>query len=1256
MNRQGPGEHRPSQGSVHVLLAGLFALALGLSGCGPREDPTLNLVERALKAGNPAKAKQRLEKATRYPDDLVDALGTALDLTDANAISQLPAILSQADKANAAIQTLEARAATESLDDLSYRRLTALTGERSLVFSLLATRLAAQEPGALAQAADGVVQAGLVAHMTNDSATLDAVDTIFAKLGPAALTALSGSLTSEIPLIRAGAVRYIGRLGLAASVPALQSFIGVERDFIVLYELPLALGQIDAPEAGAALAQIVTLRDDGTYTVESAQARSEAIDQIRRKALRDTALIPVVQAPLLSRLADDNSYAVERARAALIALAVAGPRPSPIIDSLIALASAGWQTEPLPVVAMVDADREKARRLAIVVQAAITLIALREPTAMSDAQRQLLLQMLDSYLDIDDARAAASTALIGMGGYALPTLINRLSSEASTIRVAAARALGTIGDLRAVATLSEHMLEEPDAEVLVAMMGAIEAMRAREAIPALVTVLRSERGKDTRVQNAAITALGRVSDPRGYPNEMADASAAIRELAVSRGARESVRSNAIIALGKIKPQGIELDLRGLFLDEREPDLLRKNAAWTLGEIGAQQSVPAMEEILAIRREEQKDFLRQLKKLYKNEANLNARWQELGWQAGYRNFREVKPIASLIRSEVVHSLRKIKGADAAPLLAEVLEDDQRATVRQAAAFSLGELKKEPEALVRALKKDEVGAVRAEAATALGKIKTEQVVPALLETYRKDKYETTRVAASIGLREAKYASAVEGLADILEGNHLKKEEAESKTVRAEVVTALRLDGIMVAEPLRRVLGSTDPTVRGLAADIIGLVAGAVATDDLIELLSDSDPNVREKAAYALGRVNQRTAVEGLLARLQDEAEWFRVRAAAAWALGTIRDLSARPALTAALSSPNATLRAAATTALGAMRSTDALPEIVRLATDRAQPDNVRVAAIGALGTIDGDMADSTLGSLLTGEIGDTRIAVVNAASAAKVADAVPALMLALDDRGGTEPLRRAVASALGNLADPRAGSLMAQRLMDPTERKIGFVGADEHNLFWETLSYASRNFAMPNELLPILEERLDDPWDAIFVRRHVPHTLGRIADPRATEVLLKAAEHGDNEIALYAIRAIGMTRDPSHVTKLLDLLANAPTIERKREAATSLGDIDDDRAVEALVKVLSADGDEAFRNNCATSLGKLGATTQLVTALGIESLPIGTRISVLNALGTIGPAASSALSVVDAQRENVHGGVAYASWAARAGITGTDIGKS
>ena len=123
------------------------------------------------------------------------------------------------------------------------------------------------------------------------------------------------------------------------------------------------------------------------------------------------------------------------------------------------------------------------------------------------------------------------------------------------------------------------------------------------------------------------------------------------------------------------------------------------------------------------------------------------------RANYRTWGELKPIPSLVRSEVARALGIIKGETVVEPLANALRDDGRATVRQSAAWALGEVKGDDAIppLVTALRKDKQGAVRQEAAIALGKIKGQKVVDPLVDVLKNDKYETTRFQAAKALLE-------------------------------------------------------------------------------------------------------------------------------------------------------------------------------------------------------------------------------------------------------------------------------------------------------------------------------------------------------------------------------------------------------------------------------------------------------------------------------------------------------------------------
>lgn len=1246
---------------VGVFLAASTAL---LASCGASDDTTINHVRKQLASGAGNGVEALLQEGSWYTDALASSVASAVRLPDSAWPNGFRDVLDELLKTDAAILKLEDEARTEDVDDRSLRRMRALNDARDLAAEGVVEWLSRQDPSKLAADADVVVAAALLAYKSPDAATRAHVREILDPLGPAAYDALVGALGAEDPAVRAAAVRHLGSLADDRTLGPLRALIGTERSFNTLYELPLAFANLSPPETVDALLSMLALREDGSYVVGSGQARAEAVDQLARKLASQPDRVGDAIPALLERLGDDNAYVVTRTQAALVSLGSAS------VPGALALADGGWLTARLSVIPTVDADRERSRRVEVFGHAVNTLVALREPTVMGDAQRRSTLNILISALADEDLRPGADAALRGMGGYAVPMLVEQLDSDDVRIRVTAAQALGAINNLNAVAALIRGMENEREAEALAAMVAATQAMRARDAIPTIVDIMESPRSRDSRVQGAVVSAIGRISDTTGYPDEMARAIVVIRSLvdreqAMSGGVRESVRNQALTTLGQIKPDGVTNDLRKVLLDEKEPDTLRKTAAWALGELGAKSldAAPALAEILTIRREEQRDFLRRLKKLYNNEAGLNERWKSLGWEAGYRNFREVKVIPSLVRTEVVHAYRKIKGADAAPLLMEVLEDDQRAAVRQAAARALKELAKGREAVIKSMRDDDVGAVRAASAFALESIKGEDAVPRLLDTIREDEYETARVQAAHTLREIRTVPTLRGLAEALRGTHLDGDEKLSPSLFARLSASLvivandrvLLDGPDAADPIAAGLSHRDRNVRAQCLYILGVVRGTNAVPQAIELMqTDESPRVREFAAHALGRLRQRSAIGPLLEVAADESEWYRIRNAALWALGEIRATEAEEVFTQALESSHPDLRTTAITGLANIRTKSAEGVITRLAKDRQQPDAVRTAAITALGTFKTDGARSTLVGLLAREVGALRTATMAACGVAESGGAVEHLARVVGDRGESDAARQAAAGALAAIGLEPGGEALSAVVMDPMELTVGKIGADEHYVYWEAASRATSAFSPPRELLPYLEALVNDTWHSIHVRRQAPHAMGAVKSQDTVPMLQRALENGDLHVRRFTIKSMGLTHDHTLSAVLVDLLTNARTVEERRDVPTALGELGAADAAPGLSESLATDGDETVRRNAATALVKLGAYDAVLAKLTDESERLSVRLAALRALEDAGVKAASVASTVQSLMDHEHGHIAFHARAAHAALTGVEFG--
>lgn len=1239
------------------------------AACGASDDTTINQIRKQLANGNGGNGVEALlQEGPWYTDEFAASVASAVHLPDSAWPSGLRTVVDELIKTDTAILLLEAQAISEDLDDRSLRRMRALNDARDLAAEGVVEWLSRQDSAKLAADADLVVSAALLAYKSPDASTRSRVRDILGPLAAGAYDALIAGLGNEDPAVRAASIRHLGALADDRAFEPLRSLIGVEQAFNALYELPLALASLSHPETVDALLSMLALRDDGSYLVGSGQARAEAVDQLAHRLASQPDRIGDAVPVLLERLGDDNGYVVTRTLAALVSFGSAS------VPGALALADGGWTTTRLSVIQTVDADREEARRIALFGHAVNTLVALREPTVMGNAQRRATLDVLIAALADEDLRDGAAVGLRGMGGYAVPLLVKQLDSGDVRIRVTAAQALGAINNLNAAKPLIQRIANEREAEALAAMIAAIQAMRARDAIPIIVDIMESPRSKDSRVQGAVVSAIGRIGDTKGYPDEMARAIVAIRSLidrdqAMSGGVRESVRNQALTALGKIKPDGITNDLRKVLLDEKEPDTLRKTAAWALGELGAKSvdAAPALAEILTVRREEQRDFLRRLKKLYGNEDGLNERWKSLGWEAGYRNFREVKVIPSLVRTEVVHAYRKIKGADAAPLLAEVLEDDQRAAVRGAAARALKELAKERDAIIKALREDDVGSVRAAAAFALETVKGdddgEASIPHLLRTIREDDYETARMNAAHTLREIKLPAALNGLAEVLRGTHLDADEELSPSLLARVSASLvivathrvPLDGAVAADVVAAGLSHRDARVRAQCLFVVGSIAGTNAVTQATELMTaDPSPRVRELAAQTLGRLKQRSSIGDLMAVAANESEWYRVRNAALWALGEMRATEAEELFISALDSGHPTRRATAATAVARIRAKKAEPTITRLAKDRQQPAAVRTAAITTLGTFKTDGARSTLVELLAREVGALRTVTMAACGVADADGAVEHLARVVGDRGESDAVRTAAAGALAAIDLEPGGRALTAVLMDPMELTVGKIGADEHYVYWEAASRAAKAFSPDAELLAYLESVVNDTWHSIHVRRQVPHAMGAVQSHDTVPTLQRMLEHGDLHIRRFAIQSMGLTHDHTLSAVLVDLLDNARSVEERRDVPIALGELGAADAVAGLSESLATDGDEIVRRHAATALVKLGAYDAVLAKLADESARLSVRLAALRALEDAGVKAASVASAVQALTDHGHGHIAFHARAAHAALMGAEFG--
>jgi HEAT repeat protein len=129
----------------------------------------------------------------------------------------------------------------------------------------------------------------------------------------------------------------------------------------------------------------------------------------------------------------------------------------------------------------------------------------------------------------------------------------------------------------------------------------------------------------------------------------------------------------------------------------------------------------------------------------------------------------------------------------------------------------------------------------------------------------------------------------------------------------------------------------------------------------------------------------------------------------------------------------------------------------------------------------------------------------------------------------------------------------------------------------------------ETLRIFEGLSPKRADDVPVRRYLVLVLGRLGDPSAVPVLVRAAKDPDADTRLYAVWALGRIRSPAGFDTVLASSFSEDPAARKM-AAFVLGQLGDPRAIPRL-RVLAGDAVPDVRWNAAIGLASLGDASGL-----------------------------------------------------------------
>ena len=132
--------------------------------------------------------------------------------------------------------------------------------------------------------------------------------------------------------------------------------------------------------------------------------------------------------------------------------------------------------------------------------------------------------------------------------------------------------------------------------------------------------------------------------------------------------------------------------------------------------------------------------------------------------------------------------------------------------------------------------------------------------------------------------------------------------------DAIGALELKGEEAVDPLISALSHRKKNIRLHAANLLGAIGDEKAIQPLILTLRDNNKLVRREASTSLSRMGP-AAVDPLIEVL-DDPDW-RVRGAAAWALGNLNDEKAIPALEKLLDDESGYVKSGAQSAIATIQ---------------------------------------------------------------------------------------------------------------------------------------------------------------------------------------------------------------------------------------------------------------------------------------------------------------------------------------------------
>ncbi|NDJ85393.1 MAG: TIR domain-containing protein [Chloroflexi bacterium] len=364
-------------------------------------------------------------------------------------------------------------------------------------------------------------------------------------------------------------------------------------------------------------------------------------------------------------------------------------------------------------------------------------------------------------------------------------------------------------------------------------------------------------------------------------------------------------------------------------------------------------------------------------------------------------------------------------------------------------------------------------RIDAARALGDLRDSVAIDALLKALT-DFSIQVRKAATASLGHIKNPRAIPGLVEVLESPESDSELRETAALALGNIG--HVDGIA---PLQQALNHDgEMFVRISAARALGMIGDPSASSVLSGVIRGARYNrLRRAAVLALGEIGNAAAIQDLLSAISDDDEEVRRDAAL-----MIIKLWGPRALNQSLLHYDWRVREAAAWALGETRSPDVVPQLVEMLGDEDRV--VRQSAVWALGSIGDALAVPDLLQRLELDR-NARVLWLTIWALGNIADptAIPALsqMLIDDDEG----MREAAAKALGKIAHPNAVPPLRATILNEFIPKVQMAAIEALSQIHDP------------QVVQILTQALED--ENAEVRQTTARSLQMIGTPEAIEAL-------------------------------------------------------------------------------------------------------------------------------------------------------------